>query len=103
MTKLQKNDTFKIDASGHIGRTYKVTGFAPCKVGTKYAICDYSTRPGDTVLFSENDLNEYGSAFRMIRSANESDVTLFARIDADIQARKAARESRKVLLFRPTV
>jgi len=103
MTNLKKNDTFKIDAYGHAGRTYAVTGFAPCKAGTKYAVCDYSNKPGDTVLFSENDLNEYGAAFRVETAANESDVSLFARIDEDLKARRAARESRKILMFRHSV
>jgi len=100
-TKLEKNDKFTINVHGHEGRVYKVVGFAPCKFGTRFAICDYSNKPGDTFLFSANDLNEYGAAFRMYDTTQrESDVEMFARVDAELKAKEVARESRRVLMFR---
>ncbi len=103
-TKLERNDKFTINACGHEGRVYKVVGFAPCKFGTRFAICDYSNKPGDTFLFSANDLNEYGAAFRMFDTTQrESDVEMFARVDAELKEKEEARQARKVLMFRQPV
>lgn len=103
--KLVRGDKFTIDAGGHAGRTYIVASLAPNKWGIVHAVCHYSDYPGNTVLFSERDLNEYGNAFQIVIPQFEDlDAELHRPLVNNVREIRAARQKNYVcqLCFKPS-